>query len=586
MRKGFTLIELLAVIVILAIISAIAIPIVIKVIDDVKINSLKISMSNIEKAVNLYINKESINENKTITCSNGVCIDELNNKLELTGNIIDSGTINITPAGTITYNKLIIDGFLCDKYNKEFVCHKTSKNIEEPKEESIIIKNTSNSLSNYKIYGNSVQDGTPIEIESFGERTKNLISINNYDLTGSTLDKVIFDGNLSLPATFSWDIDYTPNNQAALFSFVVDGTTKYVTAITKKFLLKGTTLTQIKILNWSQDVGKVTNIQLEEGTEATDYEPYGKFKIPVKVSGNNIINPAKWILCENSNGFKITTTDTITTFGENYVETTIPAWKGMASDIFEIEKFNSFGFKINKNSIIDDYETYYVIIQYYDENQNKLPNKILSKDVIADTEYIITKNSFTIPTGTKYFRVGIVVRGQKIENLKIYDMYMNEDNSTDYEPYIELITNIYLDEPLRKIGNYVDYIDYKNQKLIKNVGVLNLNSEDNFKLIDNYFVLSLENYPKNDKELSMSNYLEYGSSFLFDGDELKLRIEGINTIEELKTWLSDKKVEIYYPLNKSIVSSVELPEISLNKNYSDITIDTTIKPSNILIEYN
>ena len=69
MKKGFSLIELLAVIVILAIISAIAIPIVIKVIDDVKINSLKISMSNIEKAVELHINKESITENKIFTCN-------------------------------------------------------------------------------------------------------------------------------------------------------------------------------------------------------------------------------------------------------------------------------------------------------------------------------------------------------------------------------------------------------------------------------------------------------------------------------------------------------------------------------------
>lgn len=34
-----------------------------------------------------------------------------------------------------------------------------------------------------------------------------------------------------------------------------------------------------------------------------------------------------------------------------------------------------------------------------------------------------------------------------------------------YEPYIEpIITNIYLDEPLRKIGDYADYIDFKDKK--------------------------------------------------------------------------------------------------------------------------
>ena len=30
-------------------------------------------------------------------------------------------------------------------------------------------------------------------------------------------------------------------------------------------------------------------------------------------------------------------------------------------------------------------------------------------------------------------------------------------------------TDIYLDEPLRKVGNYVDYIDFKNKKVVRNV---------------------------------------------------------------------------------------------------------------------
>lgn len=42
--------------------------------------------------------------------------------------------------------------------------------------------------------------------------------------------------------------------------------------------------------------------------------------------------------------------------------------------------------------------------------------------------------------------------------------------ATDYEPYIEPVTtNIYLDEPLRKIGNYADYIDFENQKVVRKV---------------------------------------------------------------------------------------------------------------------
>ena len=36
--------------------------------------------------------------------------------------------------------------------------------------------------------------------------------------------------------------------------------------------------------------GIYKNIQIEEGTTATAYEPYGKYKIPVKVSGKNLFD--------------------------------------------------------------------------------------------------------------------------------------------------------------------------------------------------------------------------------------------------------------------------------------------------------
>ena len=58
---------------------------------------------------------------------------------------------------------------------------------------------------------------------------------------------------------------------------------------------------------------------------------------------------------------------------------------------------------------------------------------------------------------------------------------------TKYEPYgkykipitvsgengDETTTNIYLDEPLRKIGEYADYVDFANQCVVRQVGVNN-----------------------------------------------------------------------------------------------------------------
>ena len=47
-----------------------------------------------------------------------------------------------------------------------------------------LIKTFEDEVSNYRIYGNSIQDGTPsptnpVEIQSVGDRTKNLLNKNN-----------------------------------------------------------------------------------------------------------------------------------------------------------------------------------------------------------------------------------------------------------------------------------------------------------------------------------------------------------------------------------------------------------------------
>lgn len=64
--------------------------------------------------------------------------------------------------------------------------------------------------------------------------------------------------------------------------------------------------------------------------------------------------------------------------------------------------------------------------------------------------------------------------------LLIENIMVSKSNDTEYEPYGYKIpvtvnnqtTNIYLDEPLRKIGNYADYVDYETQKVVRNVDVI------------------------------------------------------------------------------------------------------------------
>lgn len=77
----------------------------------------------------------------------------------------------------------------------------------------------------------------------------------------------------------------------------------------------------------------------------------------------------------------------------------------------------------------------------------------------------------------------------KIESLGLYDEATGKykiDIKVE-DGTIETITNIYLDEPLRKLGDIADYIDYKNQKIFRYIEVLDdtgtLSIEDSYSVI-------------------------------------------------------------------------------------------------------
>ena len=53
----------------------------------------------------------------------------------------------------------------------------------------------------------------------------------------------------------------------------------------------------------------------------------------------------------------------------------------------------------------------------------------------------------------------------------VKDIIITKNLSAEYEPFSGGTKHIYLDEPLRKVGNYADCIDMKAQKVIRNVSV-------------------------------------------------------------------------------------------------------------------
>ena len=99
MKKGFTLIELLAVIVILAIIALIATPIILGIINDVRVGARERSIDNIIHAAEMYYAKEYV---KDPTRTNRINIEEI--KDEIKGEVPVSGYVIINNDGESIFN--------------------------------------------------------------------------------------------------------------------------------------------------------------------------------------------------------------------------------------------------------------------------------------------------------------------------------------------------------------------------------------------------------------------------------------------------------------------------------------------------
>ena len=184
--------------------------------------------------------------------------------------------------------------------------------------------------------------------------------------------------------------------------------------------------------------------------------------------------------------------------------------------------------------------------------------------------------------------------------------------ATGFEPYYEpIITNIYLDEPLRKIGDVKDYIDFKNGKRINKICKKILNGSETWtaryiytntvrldgELLTGGKVIS-ENKIITDKFLSL-----YGNTtdteHIRNGDSSyptalivyinKDRIDNPTTTASAKTnfisWLSLNNVTVYYVLETPTEESVTLPDIPTFEGTTIITFGSEINPSNAWVQY-
>lgn len=367
-----------------------------------------------------------------------------------------------------------------------------------------VTKAYADKLGNFRIYGNSIQNGTPtpdnpVKIESVGKSPNLFNNILPYksldndnkitskeDLeTGLAAGQMIFIGVQCVSSSLKYSINntiyffikiengktYTQNQYRKGNLTLLDGdfnilkqansniitndvNAKYLTAYVSNIAQTSTQQA------WTtQDV--LDNLQVEEDSSSTEYVPYGKYKIPVRITtGKNLVNlpDGKYQLAD-SIGFT-TKYDVAKT-----------------KKIIDLGNISSLAGKTVTLSVGDWTGTYLngnvadprIKINIYNKDGNVISQKLL----ITPTPTVFPATATFTLENNAYYAIISTGTGSTI-NVTVKDFMIEEgDKATTFEPYKGQSFNIILDQPLRKIGDFADYIDFKTGKVVRKVEVIN-----------------------------------------------------------------------------------------------------------------
>ena len=478
------------------------------------------------------------------------------------------------------------------------------------------------SLDNLKIMGNSVQESENLYdvsklsngyydtsgnfVETTGYRSSDYINVlesNNYKITGV--------GHPSY--SYEMAVNYFNSNQEWVSS------TKFTTYKIVDFeeiitIPEGISYMRI---SWSNQpdyhsvrVRRITPtptnpIEVKSVgdlvSDETD-ENNGKYKISTKVSGKNLLDNTTFIAKDTANAdFEVTETGFKQTklSSSGYVQTVI-------YNITNIVKPNTryyFHVKIEKNFTSTNATSESISGELGLKIDGTIVRNIYTNNdninfVMPETFEKVELVTYTVvaDTNIKDFN----------ENETYYfewkNLYMSTEPYTEYEKYIEPQTvDIYLDEPLRSVGDVSDYIDFETGKVVRNIsviddfkvnGIYNKNFTNNIRFSSYDFSLPKSKYGT--KEV-LSEFLTYNPDWLKDEEYIfkhneytynfyvsfsktKIGAADEDTNETLIQKANDyistfSKKKVYYAVETPIETDIELPK--LNSFDGNIIISST-----------
>ena len=486
-------------------------------------------------------------------------------------------------------------------------------------------------LTNFKIYGNSTQKT---------RSGKNLINMSDFNVsyTDNYYVNTPTKFKLETGKTYTLSFDYNIVSATKTVAVAVGyGTTTYSKDIIgQKNYDTQTTGRQTVTFNTPSSYTSsdylfvrfarvpsqgtvnvdISNIQLEEGDMATEYEEYGKmpspdypseiknvgdlvtdssdtnygkYKINIKTTGKNLYpnynsnhsaEQAGVTQTCNSNKNTITLNGTSnSTGGRNLLN--------YYNNGFKIEKGKTYTLSCSLISGNTTSGTFNVLLA--DKNTNEYKGKSCT---LGTTATFTATESFTAILG-----INISKENVTFDNIEVGMIIEENDTATEYEEYSENTANIYLDEPLRKVGDYSDYIDLINKKIVRNIATTKIGDLKNLTYYESstaypygFFTGTPTLKRKNGLNI-ISNVFQNIQNFKTNkgifgnssGGNIYIVDNSYTNVNDFTNALKDG--EIYFILDSSNTVDSNLIDIELMDNIKHININTETSPSNIEIGY-
>lgn len=304
---------------------------------------------------------------------------------------------------------------------------------------------------------------------------------------------------------------------------------------------------------------------------------YGKYRIPVKVSGKNLVSELK-------GGYTSTT---------NFPKIDAGGSKIFQTIVLKNLKAGTYTFSFEKPiNVVRSVST-----SSHSSNISIRPN------VTSNTKVV----TITLTQDEEEYHLSFRDSTSASTEWDGWVQCEKGGAATAYEQYKEQKYNIYLDEPLRKIGDYADYIDFENKKVVRNISKTTIDQNSSFGKFSAvtdyaafYFAQSDIGYIEvksptfkyhkcynANTNTSWSDDYQIGGSIATTYNRICFTLPNtITSTTEAKTWLAENPIEVLYCTNKISEETIELPDIQLYKGINTITVDTDVQPSNMSITYN